>query len=202
MATDEFRALLEQRIRAADDEARAVVDQQIRARYERDGAVLISDMSGFSRITQERGIIHFVELIHRMRSLTVPLVEAHGGRLIKAEADNLFVLFDTAQAAVDTAVAMLDACREAFVGRDRNDTVAIGIGIASGRLLDLDGLDFFGDPVNLASKLGEDLASGGDLLVTAQAAAEIAVPDGWSSAARRERISNIEIEFVALTPAP
>lgn len=198
MATDEFRRLLEQRM-AADAAGRDKIDDQIRERYERDRAVLISDMSGFSRITQEEGILHFLELIHRMHLLTRPIIEAHGGHLVKAEADNLYVMFDAVQPAVDTAVALHDACRDAFAGKRANDTVALAIGISWGRLLDLDGADFFGDPVNLASKLGEDLASSGDLLVTKAAAEHMAIPRGWIGTARMERISNIDIELVELT---
>ena len=199
MATDEFRRLLEERMAVADPSRRAEIDARIRERYERDRAVLISDMSGFSRITQEDGILHFLELIHRMHLLTGPIIEAHGGHLVKAEADNLYVMFDSVQHAVQTAVALHDACRDVFAGKPRNDTVALGIGISWGRLLDLDGEDFFGDPVNLASKLGEDLADGGDLLVTKSAAAHMEIPKGWKATPRKERISNIDIEFVELT---
>jgi len=199
MATDEFRRLLEQRMAVDDAAQRTAIDDKIRERYERDRAVLISDMSGFSRITQEEGILHFLELIHRMHLLALPIIEAHGGHLVKAEADNLYVMFDAVQTAVQTAVALQDACRDAFSGKRANDTCALGIGIAWGRLLDLDGHDFFGDPVNLASKLGEDLASGGDLLVTKAAAAHMEIPPGWVATARMERISNIDIELVELT---
>lgn len=186
---------------AADAAGREKIDDQIRERYERDRAVLISDMSGFSRITQEEGILHFLELIHRMHLLTQPIIEAHGGHLVKAEADNLYVMFDAVQPAVDAAIALHDACRDAFAGKRANDAVALGIGISWGRLLDLDGADFFGDPVNLASKLGEDLASGGDLLVTKAAAERMEIPEGWVGTPRMERISNIDIELVELTRA-
>ncbi|MEM6989067.1 MAG: adenylate/guanylate cyclase domain-containing protein [Myxococcota bacterium] len=202
MATDEFRELLERRMNAGDTAGRAEIDGAIRARYERHRAVLISDMTGFSRITQEEGIVHFLELIHRMHRLAVPIIEAHGGQVVKSEADNLFAIFDSAQAAVTTAVALQDACGRAFAGKRANDTVALGIGIAAGRVLDLDGKDVFGDAVNLASKLGEDLAHGGDLFITQAAANDITTPSGWTAAPRREVVSNVEIEFVALRRDP
>ena len=192
-------ALLEERSRATDDGARAEVDARIRERYERDAAVLIIDMSGFSRITQEEGIIHFLALIHRMHALVLPIIEAaDGGHVVKTEADNVYATFATTQAAVDTAIRLQETCLRTFEGQATNDTVALSIGIAFGRLLDLDGTEFFGDPVNLASKLGEDLASRGEIFVTRDAAAGVRLPDGWVAVEQRDRISAVDIEFVSL----
>ncbi len=197
--TEGFRALIDERMLATDPKARAAVDARIREQYEKDAAVLISDMSGFSRITQEEGILHFLELIHRMQDLAVPVIEASpGGHLVKIEADNLYAMFDTVQAAVDTALELQNTFQAAFDGKPKNDVVALSIGIAWGRLLDLEGREYFGDPVNIASKLGEDLAGGGDVFVTQTAAEHMTVPDGWTAQARRERISEVDIDFVAL----
>ncbi len=196
-----FRRLLDALAAADDDDARAQVQAQIRARFERPLAVLISDMSGFSRITREEGILHFLGLIHRMQSLCRPVVEAHGGRWVKAEADNLYLSFPSARAAIEGAIGMHDACDEDARGRRRNDTVSLAIGIDYGPVLDLDGEDFYGDPVNIASKLGEDLASSGDLFVTRRAAAGFATPDGWTAAIERARISSVDIEYLALRRA-
>ena len=55
--------------------------------------------------------------------------------------------------------------------------------------------DFFGDPVNTASKLGEDLAGKGETLVTRRAmdqCAEGSAPHGESL---QTRISEIEIDY-------
>ena len=194
-----FTALLEERMHAASAAARAKVDAKIRDRYERDAAVMIIDMSGFSRITQEEGIVHFLALIHRMQGLVLPIIRAAvGGHVVKTEADNVYAMFDSVQAAIDTALALQEACRAAFDGKPANDAVRLSIGIAWGRLLDLDGNEYYGDPVNLASKLGEDLASAGDIYVTADAAESTTLPDGWHREPKRERISNIDIEFLAL----
>lgn len=195
-----FTELLDERIRAADADARAQVDARIRERYERDAAVLIIDMSGFSRITQEEGILHFLALIHRMHGIVLPIIRgADGGHVVKTEADNVYAMFDTPQAAVETAIELQDACTRAFEGKSANDTVALSMGIAWGRLLDLDGTEFFGDPVNLASKLGEDLASRGEIFVTREAITDVQVPSGWTATPRRDRISGVDIEFVALS---
>jgi class 3 adenylate cyclase len=197
--TSQFRRLLEQLAQATGPQARARVEAEIRAAYERELGVLISDMSGFSRITREEGILHFLALIHQMQSFCIPAIEGAGGRLVKAEADNLYAAFDTPAAALAGAVAMHDACDRACAGRARNDIVSLSIGIDYGPVLDLDGADYFGDAVNIASKLGEDVAEGGELLITERAAAGLAKPVGWRSESRRTRISAVDIDYLAFT---
>lgn len=193
----DFRRLLDARLLATDAQARADVDDEIRRRWERPRAVLISDMSGFSRVTQEEGILHFLGLIRHMHTICVPVIQAHGGHLVKAVADNLYARFDDARSAVEAGFALHDACARACDGLGRNDTVELGIGIAHGPLIDLDGEDYFGNAVNIASKLGEDIAEGGDLLVTAEAAVGTTAPQGWRSSQRHARISGVDIDYVA-----
>jgi class 3 adenylate cyclase len=182
---------------ARNAEERARIDAEIRARFERHRAVLIGDMSGFSRITRQAGIVHFLGLIHRMHELCLPLVR-HTGTLVKTEADNLYASFATAQLAVETAIAMRRACDEASADREPHETIELAVGIAYGPILDLDGKEFYGDAVNIASKLGEDLASGGDVFVARPAFESVTLPAGFRADPRRERISSVDIDFVAL----
>ena len=142
------------------------VDREITAALETTGAVLVCDSSGFTATTRRRGILHFISLLIQSYELSIPLVGAHQGTLIKNEADNLIAVFERAADAVRCAVAVQDAHRR------RNSAVAndderfhLCIGIDYGRYLRLAD-DVFGDAVNLAYKLGEDLAGRGEILVT------------------------------------
>ena len=197
MGPADFRRLIDAHFVASDAQTRAELDAEIRRRWERPRAVLISDMSGFSRITKEEGILHFLGLIRRMHAICVPVIQAHGGHLVKAVADNLYARFQDARSATAAGFAMHEACARECAGCGPNDTVEVAIGIAYGALLDLDGEDFFGDPVNIASKLGEDIGEGGDLLVTADAAADVVTPEGWRGTTRHARISGVDIDYVA-----
>lgn len=198
MAVAEFRALLQQRLAAPDANARARIDEEIRSRWERPRAVLISDMSGFSRITRQEGILHFLGMIVRMQAICGPIIEDHDGKLVKVVADNLFACFATAQAATLAAIEMQRACLAASTDLREDHRVELGIGIAAGPILDLDGEDFYGDPVNVAAKLGEDIADGGDLLVSRDTAAQVQLPAQWTATPHACRISNVDIEYVAL----
>jgi class 3 adenylate cyclase len=135
-------------------------------------AVLVLDMSGFSRTTQLRGIVAFLLMIHRMQQIARPVIEAYGGLVIKAEADNLLCLLNSVEAAVAAARALTARLNgdNLTCGNDRRIYVSIGIGW--GRILNIDEDDLFGDEVNLASKLGEDIGQSREILLTPAAEVE------------------------------
>lgn len=62
------------------------------------------------------------------------------------------------------------------------------IGIGYGAILNIAGEDMYGDEVNLASKLGEDVAQRGEILLTAAARARID-PARGGTATRAESVS-------------
>ncbi|MGH7539222.1 MAG: adenylate/guanylate cyclase domain-containing protein [Gemmatimonadales bacterium] len=162
MTKDElFRRLLERTRHNA-----ATVDREISAALEVTGAVLVCDSSGFTATTRRRGILHFLSLLIQSYALSIPLVATHRGTLIKNEADNLIAVFDRPDDAVRCAVAMQDAHRRRNATVDDEDErFYVCMGIDYGRYLRLAD-DVFGDAVNLAYKLGEDLAGRGEILVT------------------------------------
>jgi class 3 adenylate cyclase len=176
LASDEkvLSGMLAERARHAHDSSAEssrrlmALDQRIRRRFEKTVAVLVLDMSGFTRITLERGILHYLMMIHRMRELCGPCVRRCGGRVVKTEADNLFARFDGVREAVDASVAMLERLSEANVATDDESDIQISVGIGWGATLVLQ-RDMWGSEFNLASKLGEDLAGTGEVLLTAAA---------------------------------
>ena len=124
------------------------------------------DSSGFTATTRRRGILHFLSLLIRSYQLTIPLVAEHGGSLIKNEADNLIAIFERPEQAVRCAVAIQDAHRRwNATAEDEADRLQVCIGVDFGAFLRLSD-DVFGDAVNVAYKLGEDLAGRGEIVVT------------------------------------
>lgn len=147
--------------------ARAEAERKIRDDFEVERAVLVLDLSGFSVRVRRGGILPHLRRIRRMQSLAVPLVREHGGELVKCEADDLLAVFPEPRAAVEAALAIHDALAANPGGPEPDDVLSAGIGIDHGRFLLVPGRDAFGDPVNVAHKLGEDLARAGETLVTA-----------------------------------
>lgn len=153
-----FSTLLDALI-AAPADRRPAIEQLIRDTFGATKAVLALDMSGFTLSTRRDGIVAHLCQIRRMHRLTEPIVREHGGQTVKCVADNLMAVFDDPARAVEAAVAMN---RAATAGSG----LAFSIGIDFGDILLIEGEDCFGDTVNMAYKLGEDVARPGEVLVT------------------------------------
>lgn len=158
-------------------EERVAITAQIERDFTRRGAILVLDMSGFSRTTQVHGVVSFLLMIHQMRLLAEPAIAQHGGQLVKGEADNLYCLFPTVEEAVAAARETIRRLNTVNVLLPAGRRLYASIGIGFGDIL-VPGHDLFGDEVNLASKLGEDVAQGGMILLTEAARAHLdaAVP--------------------------
>lgn len=154
-------------------EARDRIIAEVELTFGQNAAVLVLDMSGFSRTTRQHGIVQFMLMIFQMRILGETAIRKNGGSLIKAEADNLYCRFETVEAAIAAAIEIterLDTVNP-LLPTDRRLYASIGIGF--GEILFIDGRDMFGDQVNLTSKLAEDIAQGGEVLLTEAARAQL-----------------------------
>ena len=136
-------------------------------------AIMVVDMSGFSRTTQRHGIAAFLLMVHQMKRLATPEIEDKGGLLVKAEADNLYCLFDTTDDAVRAARAIVRQLNAAnlILPEDRRLYASVGIGF--GPVLNIEDQDLFGTEMNLACKLGEDIAGRSEILLTEGARATL-----------------------------
>jgi len=135
-------------------------------------AVLITDLSGFTRITRELGIEGMVALLHGMRRIALPILASHGGILVKYQADDLFATFPTAPAALRCALDLLRAFEDPRPPLPAEVRLCMGIGC--GEILWWGDHDLYGEEVNLASKLGEDTAGPCQILLTEPAVRDIA----------------------------
>lgn len=166
----ELWALIDERTRPGADVA--AIDARIWERFGQTWAVVFTDLTGFSRMVAEFGIIHFLQEIHAQQGIFLPVVAAHGGIFVKQEADSMLLLFERPERAIECAVAMNRASREVNRGRAPEDEVLLCVGIGYGRVLRVGDRDVFGQEVNAASKLGEDTAKAGEILVTEAVRAE------------------------------
>lgn len=174
------------------------LDQQIHATFGETHAVLVLDMSGFSRLTVKYGIIHFLAMLQRLTTIAVPLIGDHGGQVIKLEADNIFAAFDNVDPAVEAAIDILKRLAAVNTGLPDSLDLSASIGIGYGEMLMLKE-DMYGSELNLASKLGEDLARSGEVLLTKAAFDNLQIED--SQVRKREweelRLAVSELELIA-----
>lgn len=163
-----------------------------------EGAVFISDMASFSSTSRKIGVCHFLKLIHRTRQIVAPIIEANGGTLLKFDADNCYAYFNTTDEAIQAGFdvnAAIFAANEKF---SLAEQIYLSVGIDYGRLLLVGDQDFFGDPVNTSSKLGEDLAIRAEVLITERALEHSSFEIPELAERMRARISEIEIEYIRL----
>lgn len=160
------------------------LDRRIWDLFGETWAVMFTDLSGFSRQVEKFGILHFLQIIHEHKKLLSPTIQKYDGILIKVEADSLLVIFRRTESAVRCAVEMQKALEVFNQGRRPETEVLLCVGIGYGDMLRIGDLDIFGREVNAASKLGEDTAKSGEILLT-KAAVESA---GELSGLKMERI--------------
>jgi adenylate cyclase len=149
------------------------IDGIIRAQFEEAHAILVLDMCGFSRLTMKHGIIHYLALIRRMQRVVLPCIQKARGALLKTEADNVFATFSDVPKAVIAADSIVTELALQNRGLPEDWDVHVSIGIGYGPLLMVGDHDAFGNEMNLASKLGEDLAEAGDIFLTEAAFARM-----------------------------
>ena len=160
---EEFKQLMDRRLDAGTAAEVAAIDAEIRSRFESRMGIMITDMSGMTELTKKDGIIAILAMVRRMQRLSEPIIRAEGGRLVKTEADDLFVIHQSAKGLFAIAQGILAAAKAYNVGAA--NPLLIGVGLGFGPVLFLGG-DVWGDAVNTASKLGEDTATGGEILIS------------------------------------
>ena len=192
-----FDALMDTLI-AAPDARKPAVEQMILDTFQRRKAVLALDMSGFTLTVRRDGILAYLCQIRRMHKITKPLVLAHRGEVVKNEADNLLAVFDDVADAVAAALAMVNAAQV----EGHAPLLAFSVGIDVGDILLLEAVDCFGDAVNLAYKLGEDIARPGEVLVTQRVRELLGDPAGLGFQPMQVSISGMEVTTYTVTPAP
>lgn len=140
--------------------------------------ILVSDMSGFTKLTREHGLIHFASIIIRMRQICLPILHHYGACLVTTEADDFIAMFPTAKAAVQAADGMMRT-----VNKYNNDLPAekshfaltlngIGVDFGEGPLMD-EHNKLCGPTVSTAYSLGEDLCERGQILVSGRVKEEL-----------------------------
>jgi len=145
-------------------------EQQLWSRYGETVATLVLDTTGFSRTTQSHGIVHFLSRLMQLRTLCQPVFERHNAKRFHFEADNGFAFFDHIDDAIKSARAVHEAIYAAGLMLTEDERFRVCIGLGYGKMLFSETLEcYFSNEMNLASKLGEDIADGDEILITQNA---------------------------------
>jgi adenylate cyclase len=156
--------LIQERLLPGADKQR--IDERIWDLFGEDWCVMFTDLSGFSRRVAEFGIIHFLQTIHESERLLIPVIDTHDGFVLKVEGDSFLAIFRNAHKCLQCALAMQQTVNDYNLARLEEEKVLLCIGLGYGRMLRIGDSDVYGVEVNAASRLGEDLANSGEILVT------------------------------------
>jgi adenylate cyclase len=151
-------------IEAALEEAGAI------ARPERVPAMCFLDLAGYTRLTEERGDQAAAELAGTLATLVERSSRSLGGHPVKWLGDGVMLHFRDPAGAVEAALTMVGQVPEAGLPPAH-------VGVAAGPVV-VQGGDYFGRTVNLASRVAAR-AQAGQVLVTAPVA-EAPSPGGVS----------------------
>src|SRR5579883_2858572 len=121
-------------------------------------AIMFSDIVGYSKMMgdDEQGTL---ELLREHNAIQLPIIEAHGGTVLKFIGDAILSSYPSAINAVRCAAAVQKALRERS-----GPPILARIGIHIGDVVEQDG-DIFGDGVNIAARI-QPLAEPGGICVS------------------------------------
>jgi len=165
----------------------AVRPHAFRSYQHQQVGILVSDMSGFTKLTRKYGAIHFTSIIARTRQLCLPILHKFGAMLITAEGDSLNVVFATAEGAVLAALDMQRVAQEN--NRNLPDARAhfaltldgVGVDYGPGPILDREG-KLHGQVFANAHLLGEELCTKGRVAISQSCYNQVKDIDSFASA--------------------
>ena len=121
-------------------------------------AILAADVVGYSSLMAQDEAGTMVALKAHRADVFDPVVAGHGGRIVKLMGDGALVEFSSPVKAVQAAVAIQLALKDAA------SPIRLRIGINLGDVI-IEGDDLYGDGVNIAARL-EQMAEAGGILVS------------------------------------
>src|SRR5262249_12127998 len=104
----------------------------------------------------------------QMHKIVGRAIATAGGAVVKFEADNCYSIFPDPVTAMRASMAINVALVENNRGKGPDEIIEASIGIGHGSIL-LGCDDFYGDEVNLACKLGEDIADRNEIYLSESA---------------------------------
>lgn len=137
------------------------------AKYRYRTAILTLDLAGFTISCFEQGEPAAFQRILDAHKVCVPALREKRPTLVRAFADDLVALFDEAGQALDAALELHR--RVALFSEQCNsgaEPIECCVGIGYGDVYAFGPNRAMGDEMNRTSKLGEDIARGGETLVT------------------------------------
>ena len=137
-------------------------------------AILNLDLTGFTISAMQMGSLPALLRIFDAQKVCIPVVQEYGATFIRIFADDIVALFDSPADALDASLEIHERVH-AFNRSDLSgpNPPEASIGLGYGEVYAVGPNRAMGAEMNRASKLGEDTACGGEILVTEGVHAEL-----------------------------
>jgi class 3 adenylate cyclase/pSer/pThr/pTyr-binding forkhead associated (FHA) protein len=114
--------------------------------------ILFVDIAASTRFYDQHGDVAGLVMVQKCLDVLIPLIEHHGGIVVKTIGDAVLARFPEAETAVRCAIAMQHHLRARNQGRAPLDQIHVRVAINLGLALVMDN-DVFGDVVNVCSRI-------------------------------------------------
>jgi len=128
-------------------------------------AILAADVVGYSRLMEQDEAGTLATLVERRKAILEPLLARYHGRVVRLMGDGTLVEFSSAVDAVQCAVDIQKAMKEANAMLPSDRAIVLRVGMNLGDVVVEDG-DLYGDGVNIAARL-EAMADPGGIYLSA-----------------------------------
>ncbi|MGI9265100.1 MAG: hypothetical protein ACR2QU_09225 [Gammaproteobacteria bacterium] len=136
-------------------------------KYLAEKAILVLDLTGFTVTAIERGAVHSFLRILDAHQLCMPVLFDQQAELVRVFADDIVALFPTADQGLNAALEIHRRTgSEAWLQDERVQHARCCIGLGFGQVYTIGPNLAMGDEMNRTSKLGEDIARGGETLLS------------------------------------
>ena len=177
--------ILNDRLQATRPEAKKAADNALMTRFSRAGCTAVVIVIGIAADAVQAEVddkdsveLLSLALLFKIKAIAEEAAKANGGEMVKAMQERAvrgcFALMPSPEGALALAVLCTMQVKELNAeiteqrgkpSADSESYVWVQIGAATGEVLDLGGFNAFGDPVNTAFKMGEDVAEEWEVLL-------------------------------------
>jgi class 3 adenylate cyclase len=142
--------------------------------------VVFADLTGSTGVFEKLGNVKAAQAITRLTQWIGQVCEKHGGHVVKSLGDGVLILFKESRDAVAAASELHKIHYARICYSPLSLKMRLQIGMARGDVVEQDG-DFYGDAVNVASRLS-DLSGSEQILVSESVIRQL--PDTFAVRAR------------------
>jgi class 3 adenylate cyclase/tetratricopeptide (TPR) repeat protein len=140
------------------------IERTIRERFQRETTVMFTDIVASTEFFEVHGDIQGRSMIQGHNDILTPIIDEHGGRIVKKLGDGFMICFEHPPAAARAAISIQNSLASENSGRKPEDQVWVKVAIHYGSGL-VEPTDLYGDMVNTVARIC-DVAQKGDILVS------------------------------------